>query len=288
MAPHTPRAVDGIGTIVSTTPVSLRPVAESEPRSPRRIIRLLGMPIDVTTEAEAVDHILAESAAGRGGVVVTPNLDHLRIFDGDREVRDGYDRAHLSLADGMPLLWAARLQGTPLPERVAGSDLSNSLAAAAADAGRSLFLLGGNAGVADAARDVLRQRHPSILISGCHCPPMNFEQDDLEMRRIESLLAAAGPPDIVYVGISFPRSLAVSHRLHERFPGTWFLGLGISLSFISGEVARAPGWMSAAGLEWIHRIGQEPRRLARRYLVEGIPFGARLLRGAARARSARR
>ncbi len=254
----------------------------------RTIVRLLGMPVDVITEAGAIEHILTGAAAGRGGVVVTPNLDHLRIYEDEDVVRDGYERADLSLADGMPLLWAARLQGTPLPERVAGSDLTVSLAAAAADAGRSLFLLGGNAGVADAARDVLEARHPGIVVAGAHCPPMSFEQDDLEMRRTESLLAAAGPPDIVYVGISFPRSLEVCHRLHARFPQTWFLGVGISLSFISGEVSRAPSWMSAAGLEWVHRIGQEPRRLAHRYLVDGIPFGARLLRRAAAARSSRR
>ena len=256
-------------------------------RPGRQLVRLLGVPIDVVTEAEAIARILAESAAGRGGVVVTPNLDHMRIHEADPDVRRDYERAHLSLADGMPLVWASRLQGTPLPERVAGSDLTVSLAAAAAGAGRSIFLLGGNAGVADAAGRVLADRYPGIRIAGAHCPPMDFERDELEMRRIEALLTDAGPPDIVYVGISFPRSLAVSHQLHDRFPSTWFLGVGISLSFISGEVSRAPRWMSAAGLEWLHRISQEPRRLAHRYLVNGIPFGARLLRRAAQTRTGR-
>lgn len=271
-----------MSTRTSSTPHLPPPPAAGPPE--RTIIRLLGAPIDVITQRDAIATILAESHAGRGGVVVTPNLDHMRIFRDDPDVQAGYEQARLSLADGMPLIWAARLQGTPLPERVAGSDLSVSLAAAAAQQGRSIFLLGGNPGVADAAADVLETRHPEICVAGTYCPPMNFERDDLEMRRTEAQLTAAGPPHIVYVGVSFPRSLDICHRLNARFPETWFLGLGISLSFISGEVARAPAWMSASGLEWAHRIGQEPRRLARRYLVDGLPFGLRMLAGAARSR----
>jgi len=217
-------------------------------------VRIDGVPVDVVTESEAISHILNELKHGRGGVVATPNIDHLRLFEKSQEVRDGYESADLSLADGMPLVWASRLRGTPLPERVAGSDLTVSLAAAANRDGRSIYLLGGNPGVAEDAGRKLQAANPGLKIAGAHCPPYEFEQDEEEMALTKSLLSQAGPPDIV-----------------------WFLGIGISLSFISGEVTRAPDWMANNGLEWLHRIWKEPRRLGRRYLIHGLPYGLRML-----------
>lgn len=253
----------------------------------RQIIRVDGIPIDVLTEDHAIAFILDRLDKGKGGVVATPNLDHLRLFERSEEVRDGYERADLSLADGMPLIWASRLSGTPLPERVAGSDLTVSLARAAASANRSLFLLGGNPGVAATAGEKLEKENPGLKVSGVYCPPFEFEKNTEEMNRVKQMLTEAGCPDIVYVGVSFPRSLHICHELHAEFPQSWFLGIGISLSFISGEVSRAPVWMSEHGLEWLHRFGQEPRRLGRRYLVHGVPYCLRLLQRSLRARFSR-
>jgi N-acetylglucosaminyldiphosphoundecaprenol N-acetyl-beta-D-mannosaminyltransferase len=86
----------------------------------------------------------------------------------------------------------------------------------------------------------------------------------------------AADPDFVYLGLPFPKASALAAELRRSLPHTWFLGLGISFSFVCGEVDRAPTWMQKGGLEWIHRLRQEPRRLARRYLVEGGPFALRL------------
>ncbi len=253
----------------------------------RQIVRVDGIPIDVLTEDDAIAFILDRLEAGKGGVVATPNLDHLRLFEQSEQVRDGYERADLSLADGMPLVWASRLSGTPLPERVAGSDLTISLANAAAKSDRSLFLLGGNPGVAAKAGEKLERSNPGLRVAGVYCPPYEFEKDAEEMDRVKRELREAGSPDIVYVGVSFPRSLDICHELYAEFPQSWFLGIGISLSFISGEVARAPAWMSDNGLEWLHRFGQEPRRLGRRYLVHGVPYCLRLLQRALWARFSR-
>lgn len=253
----------------------------------RQIVRIDGIPIDVLTEDHAIALILDRLDNGKGGVVATPNLDHLRLFEQSEQVRDGYERADLSLADGMPLVWASRLSGTPLPERVAGSDLTISLARAAAGSNRSLFLLGGNPGVAATAGEMLEKSNPGLRIAGAYCPPYEFEKNAEEMARVKQMLTEAGNPDIVYVGVSFPRSLQICHELHAEFPQSWFLGIGISLSFISGEVSRAPGWMSDHGLEWLHRFWQEPRRLGRRYLVHGVPYCLRLLQRSVWARFSR-
>ncbi len=258
------------------TPGAGNPQAES----PANRVELRGVLFDALTQAGAIDHIFGSLDAGRGGWVVTSNLDHLRRATRDAEFRAMLDEADLVVADGTPLVWAARLAGRPVPERVAGSSLTPELAgrAAAAAAGRSLFLLGGNPGVADQAAEKLLEQHPDLRVAGTHCPPMGFENDPAEMDAIRTKLADSGA-DIVLVALGSPKQEKLIRRLRSEgvLPGAWWLGVGITLSFITGQVNRAPVWMQKAGLEWVHRMVQEPRRLARRYLIEGLPFAAGLV-----------
>jgi N-acetylglucosaminyldiphosphoundecaprenol N-acetyl-beta-D-mannosaminyltransferase len=114
-------------------------------------------------------------------------------------------------------------------------------------------------------------------------PPYGFDSDPYALDRIVETLEEA-QPDLVYVGLSFPKQERLIAVLRERFPRTWFLGIGMSIEFVGGEVGRAPRWMQRAGLEWVHRLAHEPRRLSRRYLVHGLPFAARLLAHGAAAR----
>jgi N-acetylglucosaminyldiphosphoundecaprenol N-acetyl-beta-D-mannosaminyltransferase len=205
---------------------------------------------------------------------------------GDPELRRMVEQADLVVPDGMPLIWASRLQRTPLPERVAGSTLVCELPPAAAAAGASVFLLGGAPGVADAAAARLRERSPELEIAGTLCPPYGVERSPAELERIQAAVLAARP-DIVFVALGFPRQERLIMRLRPLLPDAWFVSCGISFSFVTGDVARAPRWVQRAGLEWLHRLAQEPRRLARRYLVDGIPFLVRLLASAGRRRVAR-
>jgi N-acetylglucosaminyldiphosphoundecaprenol N-acetyl-beta-D-mannosaminyltransferase len=184
----------------------------------------------------------------------------------------------------MPLIWAGGIQGSPLPERVAGSTLVRTLTSAAAAANASIFLLGGNPGAADAAVAALSAECPGVRVAGTLCPPFGFEDDPLWMKRIERSLKEAAP-DIVFVGLGCPKQERLIVSLRERMPGTWFLPCGISFSFLSGEVRRAPAIVQRLGFEWLHRLVQEPKRLLRRYLVHGIPFLVRLLCSAALARA---
>jgi N-acetylglucosaminyldiphosphoundecaprenol N-acetyl-beta-D-mannosaminyltransferase len=130
--------------------------------------------------------------------------------------------------------------------------------------------------VADAAAERLRRRHPALRIAGTYCPPRGFERSPAQQREIEASLLAARP-DIVFVGLGFPKQERLTLRLRPLLPDAWFVSCGIGLSFASGDVARAPQWAQHTGLEWMHRLLQEPRRLARRYLVDGVPFLARML-----------
>lgn len=251
-------------------------------------IDLLGLAIDRVTEREAIDQIMGAIAHGRGGWVITPNAAHLREFRRSEELRELMSRADLSVADGMPLVWASRLQQTPLPERVAGSNLIYSLSAAAALHGVSVFLLGGDEGVAERAAVKLRDHCPGLRVAGTHYPPMGFERDPAERRKVREALIASRP-DIVYVGLGFPKQERLIVELRDVLPQAWFLGIGISLSFVSGDASRAPQWMHDSGLEWLHRLIDDPPRLWRRYVKHGLPFVfSMLVRCAIRGRRARR
>ena len=239
-------------------------------------VRLMGVTLHALTQKQCVDHILDQSQAGHGGWVITPNLDHLRRLVRDASTRELYSGADLMVADGMPLIWASRLRGTPLPERVAGSDLTNTLPAEDAKRGRSVYLLGGAGDAAKKAADVLMQRHPDLNIAGIHVPAYGFEKDPSQMAALENALLAA-QPDIVLVALGSPKQEVLIKHLREKLPGTWWLGIGISFSFVCGDVQRAPRWIQKLGLEWMHRLMQEPKRLFRRYVIDGIPFGIALL-----------
>lgn len=250
-------------------------------------VRLRGVNLHAITEAGCIQHILRSLDRGYGGVVVTPNLDHLRRCLKDVRFGALVTEADLVVADGMPLIWASRLQGTPLPERVAGSDLISSLSAAAAERDRSVYLLGGDPGTAEGAAQVLRQRHPNLKIAGTHCPPMGFEQDEAATAKMIADVRAARP-DIVYVALGSPKQELLIERLRGLVPGAWWLGVGNSFSFLCGQVPRAPLWMQKRGLEWVHRLMHEPRRLFKRYVVMGLPFAAMTFASAAGQRVIRR
>lgn len=239
-------------------------------------VLLLGVPVDAVTLEQAGEHIVRSARAGAGGWVITPNLDILRRTVRESEFRRLYDLATLRLADGMPLVWASRLRGTPLPERVAGSDLIFTLAEKAARDGASIYLLGGNPGAAEKCAAELRSRHPTLRVAGIDCPAPGFERDGSQLDSVIRRVCDASP-DIVLVALGSPKQERLIEALRGHLPRAWFLGIGITFSFVAGEVRRAPVWMRRTGLEWVHRLVQEPRRLVKRYLVDGLPFAAKLL-----------
>jgi N-acetylglucosaminyldiphosphoundecaprenol N-acetyl-beta-D-mannosaminyltransferase len=249
-----------------------------------RHMRLMGAPMGVVTEAEAVRAIVDAAEASRGHWTITANLDHLRRYHRDPVQKDLIDEADLVVADGMPLVWASRLAGAPLPERVSGSSMVWSICEAASRRGQSVFLLGGDSGVAERAAEIFRDRYPGLEIAGTTCPPVGFENDEQELDRIQRQVTEAAPR-IVFVALGFPKQDLLIRILRSSLPHASFLGVGISLSYATGDVSRAPSWICGLGLEWAYRLSQEPtRRLARRYLVDGLPFGLRLMMSAARHR----
>jgi N-acetylglucosaminyldiphosphoundecaprenol N-acetyl-beta-D-mannosaminyltransferase len=273
-------------TIPGTEAVaSAQPVAITHGRGGGElpVVRLRGVPVHAISEQDCVTHIHRCLDQGRGGWVVTPNLDFLRRLGRDRAFADLFRQTTLVVADGMPLVWASRLQGTPLPQRVAGSDLILSVSREAGRRGRSVFLLGGAPGTAPRAARVLAERCPGLSIAGWCCPQLDGPLAASVLGDLADQLCRARP-DIVFVALGSPKQEQVIEVLRPYLPVAWWMGVGISFSFLCGHVRRAPRWMQNCGLEWVHRLLQEPRRLTGRYLFKGLGFALVLFSTAAWAR----
>lgn len=244
---------------------------------------LAGLNFHRLSEDQVVARIVGDLEEGKGGLVVTANIDICRQASRDPAARDLISGASLVLADGMPLVWAARLRGDSLPGRVTGSSLIFSLSAAASGQGKAIYLLGGEPGVPERAAVELERRYPGLLVVGTDAPPVGFDQRPDELSAVRRRLEQARP-DIVYVGLGFPKQERVIAAIAPGLPAAWFIGCGAAIPFAAGALTRAPRWMQRLGLEWVHRLVSEPRRLFRRYLVDDLPFAARLIITSAAAR----
>jgi N-acetylglucosaminyldiphosphoundecaprenol N-acetyl-beta-D-mannosaminyltransferase len=225
--------------------------------------------LDLAQTVAVVDRALA---LGTRGYIVTPNVDHLVQYRRNPEYRIACDDASLRLADGMPIVWAARLLGRPLPARVAGSDLLPALCQAAAGRGYTVFFLGGAAGVAERAATRLRARFPGLQIAGLHAPPERFEPDEGAAAAAAMAAVNAVKPALLFIGLGTPKQELWVHRYWSRLDTTVAVCCGAALDFVAGVQIRAPVWMQRAGLEWLWRLAREPGRLWRRYLVRDTAF----------------
>lgn len=227
--------------------------------------------IDNLSMQEAIEAVVALTERRKHAYVVTPNVDHIVKLQSDVELRRVYEDAELVLADGMPLLWAARFLGTPLKERISGSDLFPKLCKLAAEKGYRLFFLGGRPGAALKAAEVLKNKYPNMQIVGVYFPPFGFENDKGENARVIKMIKDA-KPDILFVGLGAPKQEKWIYRHKNEYQVPVSIGIGVSFEFVSGMVKRAPLWMQKAGLEWFWRIMMEPRRLWKRYLIDDTKF----------------
>ena len=243
-------------------------------------VKVAGFGLSRLTEQQVVGHLIDALRDGQGGWVATPNVDICRAARRDPAVRELIGQASLTVADGMPLLWAARLRGTPLPERVTGASLIFSISAAAARHGQSVYLLGGEPGVPERAAEQLVRRYPGLRVAGTSAPPIGFDATERGVAQLRDRLTEARP-DVVFVGLGCPKQERLITRLAPVLPTAWFIACGAAIPFAAGTLQRAPDWMQRAGLEWAYRLANEPRRLVRRYLLDDLPFAASLLASSA-------
>lgn len=235
-------------------------------------VRLFDIGFDPVGLAQASARVLEWAKQRDSRVVVTPNVDHVVKVAEQPELLPVYDQADLVLADGQPLIWAARLLGAGLPERVAGSDLfPRLLSDARALTELRVFILGGLPGVAERAASNIEQAHPWVRVVGCHAPPFGFEVRHSDNERAVQAVASADA-DIVLIGLGAPKQEIWAHRERRRLGCGVALCLGATVDFMAGTIPRAPGWMRRTGLEWLFRVAGEPRRLGGRYAKDAWLF----------------
>lgn len=230
-------------------------------------IKFMNIEIDNLTMTEALDAIEELVAADKNAYVVTPNVDHIIQLERGGEIVEVYKHADLILCDGKPLTQIAKWYGTPIREKISGSDLFPLLCERAAKKGYKMFFLGAAEGVAAKAARNLENRYPGLNVCGVYSPPYGFENDESEMDKITKMIKDASP-QILIVGLGAPKQEKFIYHNRERLGVPVSLGLGASLDFEAGQIKRAPKWMADHGLEWFYRITQDPKRLAKRYLVD--------------------
>ena len=250
---------------------------------PRRRVKILEAEIDAVTMAEAIV-ILERFIMQRLPALIFPvNVDVCMKIQRDRELRTVFRAADLVLADGTYMMWAARFLGVPFPARVSGSDLVPAFCQMAARRGYRIFLLGGGPGVAEAAQRWLEAQSPGLQVVGAYAPPFGFEKDDHANAKIISMVRKARP-DVIFAAFGAPKQERWLLRFRDDLAVPAAVSVGSTFDYLAGRLKRAPIWMQRAGLEWLFRLAQEPRRLWRRYLVDNPPFVYYVIRQRCRAR----
>lgn len=232
-------------------------------------MRLMNTEIDNLTMDETLDAIDSLIKEDNCSYVVTPNVDHIVQLEKDEELKRVYENASLILTDGKPLIWISNWYKTPIKEKISGSDLFPRVCDLAAKKGYTMYLLGAAEGVADKAAKNLMDKYKGLNIVGTYSPPFEFEKDKVELKKIERQIQEVHP-DILIVGLGCPKQEKYMYHHCKELDVPISFGLGASIDFEAGNIKRAPRWMSEHGLEWLYRITQDPKRLAKRYLVDDM------------------
>lgn len=243
----------------------------------RQTVGILGTPIDRLTNTEVLERLEQFIQERRFHQIATANTDFLINALEDPELRCVLRNADLVVPDGMPVVWASRLLRTPLMERVTGADMVPALAALAERQGYRLFMLGARPEVAQRAKANLLAKHPALQIVGC-ISPKPAALLDMDSEAILDEIACA-KPDILLVAFGNPKQekwISMHRKRLSQVPVC--IGVGGTFDFLAGETSRAPEWMQKSGLEWVHRLAHEPRRLWRRYVRDLSQFSRFLLR----------
>jgi N-acetylglucosaminyldiphosphoundecaprenol N-acetyl-beta-D-mannosaminyltransferase len=241
------------------------------PSTPRELpIAILGVSFDPMTLTSAVDRIGTMITSRRPHFIVTPNVDFLVQAQHDTELHQILVNADLVLCDGKPLVWASRWLGNALPGRVAGSDLVPMLFERAAERGWKIFLLGGAEGVGAEAARRIAANYPSLPAVEHYSPPLRVLAE-MNHDEINARLQAAAP-DLVLVCFGCPKQEKWIFQNYRTAGVPVMIGAGGTVDFLAGRLKRAPHWMRRIGLESLFRLGQEPRRLFKRYAGDFFAF----------------
>lgn len=238
--------------------------------------QVLGVPLSLIDMRLCLSTIFGWLAAGKANYICVRDVHGVMRAQTDPALLAIHHGAGLVTPDGMPLVWISRLRGHSEVSRVCGADLVAALCEASVERGVRHYFYGGKEGVADRMANALAALFPGLVVAGTYTPPfgeLTPEQDQAIIAEI-----SAAKPDIIWVGLSTPKQEYWMRDTVGRIPGATMIGVGAAFDFYAGDVKRAPKWMQQNGVEWLHRLLSEPRRLWRRYLVLAPTFAVKVAR----------
>lgn len=229
-------------------------------------VKILNVPIENLSQLEFLEQL-------KSGIVFTPNVDHLIKLQRDREFFNSYQLATYKLCDSKILFYISRLLGSPIKEKISGSDLFPAFYEYHKNnEDIKIFLLGAREGVALKAQAKINAKVGRNIVVGSHSPSFGFEKDEEECSKIIEIINQSGAT-VLAVGVGAPKQENFICKYKDRLPNIKiFLAIGATIDFEAGNLQRAPQWISEIGLEWLYRLLAEPKRLWKRYLVHGPSF----------------
>lgn len=231
---------------------------------------VLGVGVHAENMHSALARVTQAIETRRKGYICLTGVHGIMEAQADAELREILNGAFLNLPDGMPTVWVGRGQGYAEMDRVFGPDLMLEVCRRSVEAGWTHYLYGGGPGVASELADRLRSRFPGIEILGTHCPPFRPLLASEESRLQDEL--ARLRPDILWVGLGTPKQERFMARYGARLDATLLFGVGAAFDYHTGRLRDAPAWMKNSGLQWLHRLAQDPARLWRRYATHNPRF----------------
>lgn len=257
-------------------------------RTPSATCTVLGVEYYIGDVRSATALVLQRVRSGAGGYSCLCGVHGIVTAQHSDAMMAALDGAWMNFPDGAPVAWLMRRFGAHRARRVAGPDLMPLVFEAGQDAGIRHFLFGSTPDVLDRLERRLLERYPRAIIAGKHSPPFRALSDSENAGIADEIVRSRA--DIVWVGLGLPKQDEWLNRSAELFSPAVGLGVGAAFDFLAGTKPRAPKWLQDAGLEWLHRLLKEPRRLARRYAATNTEFVARagLAIGGEYANAARR
>ncbi len=226
---------------------------------------VLGVKVSAIDMGQAIRLADAHIQAGSKGYICVTGVHGIMEAQKNSRLLEIFNRSLMTTPDGMPTVWVGRLQGHRNMRRVYGPDFMFDFCSMSVSRGYRHFLYGGNPGIAELLAGVLTKRFPGIQIVGTYTPPyrpLNLTEEQ-ELRE----LVSATKPDVIWVGLSSPKQDQFMAEYLERLDTRLMVGVGAAFDIHTGKIADAPSWVKLSGMQWFHRLCQEPRRLWKRYLI---------------------
>jgi N-acetylglucosaminyldiphosphoundecaprenol N-acetyl-beta-D-mannosaminyltransferase len=233
-----------------------------------KVVNLLNVSIDNLSITELLERLDCE-----GGLVFTPNVDHLIKLQYDRDFYEAYKTSNYRVCDSQILIYASHFLGTPIKEKISGSDLFPAFYTYHKNnESIKIFLLGSAVGVASKAQEQINQKIGREIVIQAYSPSFGFEKNEEECEKIVELINQSGAT-VLAIGVGSPKQEKWLVKYRNKLTNIKILlGIGATIDFEAGCKPRSPKWMSQVGIEWVYRLLSEPRRLWKRYLIEGLPF----------------